>query len=145
MHCRGAGGYGFTLALESGIMLPELCEREGRKEEMLMSRRATILITVLLTAFCGTSLCSGEQGAAATRQSEADEYTRYELLAPDSASFRISYEVSAATPGATVFFNPIRKGSLPSDEAVYDAMTGEPLRFEVVSGAEVAKPARQPP
>jgi hypothetical protein len=136
MHCRGAGSYGFTLALESGIMLPELCEREGWKEEMLMSRRATILITVLLTAFCGTSLCSGEQGAAATRQSEADEYTRYELLAPDSASFKISYEVSAATPGATVFFNPIRKGSLPSDEAVYDAMTGEPLRFEVVSGAE---------
>jgi hypothetical protein len=101
-----------------------------------MRKRATILIAVLLAAFYPTARGSQEQGAAATRQSEADEYTRYELLAPDSASFKISYEVSAATPGATVFFNPIRKGSLASDEAVYDAMTGEPLRFEVVSGAE---------
>jgi hypothetical protein len=101
-----------------------------------MRKRATILIAVLLTASYATARASQEQGAAATRQSEADEYTRYELLAPDSASFKISYEVSAATPGATVFFNPIRKGSLASDEAVYDAMTGEPLRFEVVSGAE---------
>jgi len=101
-----------------------------------MRKRATILIAVLLTASYATARGSQEQGAAATRQSEADEYTRYELLAPDSASFKISYEVSAATPGATVFFNPIRKGSLASDEAVYDAMTGEPLRFEVVSGAE---------
>ena len=101
-----------------------------------MHKRATILIAVLVTASCATARGSQEQGAAPTRQSEADEYTRYELLAPDSASFKISYEVSAATPGATVFFNPIRKGSLASDEAVYDAMTGEPLRFEVVSGAE---------
>lgn len=139
MHCRGVGSYGFTLAFESGIMLRELCESEGPKEEMLMSRRATILITVLLTALYAKSLCSEEQGAAATRQTEADEYTRYELLAPDSASFKISYEVSAATPGATVFFNPIRKGSLSSDEAVYDVMTGEPLRFEVVSGAEARR------
>ena len=101
-----------------------------------MHKRATILVAVLVTASYATARGSQEQGAAATRQSEADEYTRYELLAPDSASFKISYEVSAATPGATVFFNPIRKGSLASDEAVYDAMTGEPLRFEVVSGAE---------
>lgn len=104
-----------------------------------MSKRARILITVLLTAFCAESWCSQEQGAGMTRQTEADEYTRYELLAPDSASFRISYEVSAATPGATVFYNPIRKGSVASDEAVYDAMTGEPLRFEVVSGGEARK------
>jgi len=104
-----------------------------------MSKRAAILITVLLTASYARSRCSQQQGAAVTRQSEADEYTRYELLAPDTASFKISYEVSSATPGATVFFNPIRKGSLASDEAVYDAMTGEPLRFEVVSGEEARK------
>lgn len=73
------------------------------------------------------------------KQTEADEYTRYELLAPESASFKIFYEVSAATAGAKVFFNPIRKGSVASDEAVYDAMTGEPLHFEVVSGAEARK------
>jgi len=104
-----------------------------------MSKPATLALTVLLTAFCSAPLSAQEQAAAPARQTEADEYTRYELLAPDSASFKILYEVSATTAGAKVFFNPIRKGSTASDEAVYDAMTGEPLHFEVVSGAEARK------
>ena len=82
--------------------------------------------------------------AVATRQTETDEYTRYELLAPDTASFRIRYEVTATTPGAKFFFNPIRKGSVASDEAVYDAMTGKPLQFEVVSGADARKDPLMP-
>ncbi len=32
------------------------------------------------------------------RQTQEDDYTRYELLAPDSAQFRIYYEVTATTP-----------------------------------------------
>jgi hypothetical protein len=52
-----------------------------------------------------------------------------------SARFRILYDVSATTPGARFFFNPIRKGSEASDEAVFDRMTGAPLRFEIVDGA----------
>jgi hypothetical protein len=78
------------------------------------------------------SLASAQQA----RQTEQDEYTRYELLAPDTASFAIDYEVTATTPGATLFFNPIRKGSVASNEAVYDMMTRAPLKFEQVSGAE---------
>jgi len=107
-----------------------------------MSKPATLLLATLFTFLCAGSLCSQEQAASApspAKQTEADEYTRYELLAPDTASFKISYEVSAATPGARVFFNPIRKGSVASDEAVYDSMTSEPLHFEVVSGAEARK------
>lgn len=77
--------------------------------------------------------------AATGRQAETDEYTRYELLAPETASFRIYYEVTATTAGAKVFYNPIRKGSVASDESVYDAMTGKPLVFEVVSGADARK------
>ena len=50
-------------------------------------------------------------------QTDADEYTRYELLEPESASFRIIYEVTATTPGATAYFNPIRKGSTATREA----------------------------
>src|SRR3954454_1940545 len=69
-------------------------------------------------------------------QTEQDEYTLYELLAPETASFKITYEVTATTPGAKAFFNPIRKGSVASDEAVFDMMTGEPLKFEQVSGAQ---------
>lgn len=69
-------------------------------------------------------------------QTEQDEYTQYELLAPESAAFRINYEVTATTPGATAFFNPIRKGSVATDEAVFDMMTGEALKFGQVNGAE---------
>lgn len=72
-------------------------------------------------------------------QTETDEYTRYELLAPDTASFAIHYEVTANTAGATLYYNPIRKGSVARDESVTDVMTGQPLKFEVVSGEEAAK------
>jgi hypothetical protein len=81
---------------------------------------------------------------ASTTQSETDEYTRYELLAPDSGKFRITYEVTATTAGARTFYNPIRKGSAASDEAVLDAMTGKPLHFEVISGADARKDPLMP-
>lgn len=79
--------------------------------------------------------------ATATTQTETDEYTRYELLAPGSGRFKITYDVTATTAGAKYFYNPIRKGSAASDESVLDAMTGKPLHFEVVSGAEARKDA----
>lgn len=75
---------------------------------------------------------------AAPQQSETDAYTRYELLAPDSHKFRIVYEITASTPGATAYFNPIRPGSVATDESVTDRATGKPLAFGVVSG-DVAK------
>lgn len=68
-------------------------------------------------------------------QTDADAYTRYELLAPGSGTFRIIYEVTATTPGATHYFNPIRKGSVASDESVFDRATGKPLEFEEVHAA----------
>ncbi len=67
---------------------------------------------------------------------EADEYTRYELLDPESAQFHILFEVTATEPGATFYFNPIRKGSAASGESVRDRATSQPLPFEVVSGEE---------
>lgn len=70
------------------------------------------------------------------RQTQEDDYTRYELLGPDTAQFRILYEVTATTPGATFFFNAIRRGSIATDERVTDMMTGQPLKWEVVSGAQ---------
>lgn len=63
-----------------------------------------------------------------------DEYTRYELLAPGSSQFKIIYDVTATTPGARLFFNPIRKGSEASDESVLDPATGGELRWRVVGG-----------
>jgi len=77
--------------------------------------------------------------AAVGGQTETDEYTRYELLAPETSSFKIYYEVTATTAGAKYFYNPIRKGSTASDEHVLDAMSGKPLKFEVVNGADARK------
>ncbi|MEW5914961.1 MAG: hypothetical protein AB1762_01090 [Gemmatimonadota bacterium] len=84
----------------------------------------------------GAIVILGGEAAAAQRpvQTDADHYTRYELLAPGTAKFRIIYEVTATTAGATRYFNPIRRGSVATDEYVYDRMSGEKLRFEVVSG-----------
>src|SRR5437588_7717781 len=68
-------------------------------------------------------------------QTESDAYTRYELLAPGSAKFKIIYEVTATTAGATYYFNPIRKGSIATDEHVSDRATAKPLEFDVVGCA----------
>jgi hypothetical protein len=76
-----------------------------------------------------------EQRAPEVRREE-DEYTRYELLDPDSSQFHILFEVTAITPGATAYFNPIRKGSEASGESVRDRATSQPLPFAVVSGEE---------
>ena len=73
------------------------------------------------------------------RQTQEDDYTRYELLGPDTAQFRILYEVTATTAGAPYFFNAIRKGSIATDERVADMMTGQPLKWEIVSGAQARK------
>jgi hypothetical protein len=88
---------------------------------------------VLSIAVIGAAIAPGGVAAQA-RQTSADEYTRYELLAPQSAQFKITYDVTVTTPGATKFFNPIRKGSVASDESVWDPATGRPLKATVVSG-----------
>jgi hypothetical protein len=88
-------------------------------------------------AMLGSILVVGSATIAPAQQqtqTQADDYTRYELLSPGSAKFRILYEVTATTAGATEFFNPIRKGSVASDEHVYDRYTGAPLAFDVVDG-----------
>jgi hypothetical protein len=93
-----------------------------------MRKLGAVILAVALAAGWGAS-------AQAQRQpQEADGYTRYELLAPGSARFMIIYDITAVRPGATAFFNPIRKGSVASDESVTDLATGQPLAFKVVSG-----------
>jgi hypothetical protein len=93
---------------------------------------STLGATALLVV--SASLAAQTPAADPPRQTEADAYTRYELLAPGSARFRIVYEVTATTPGARYYFNPIRKGSVASDEHVSDRATGAPLAFDVVNG-----------
>jgi len=78
-------------------------------------------------------------GKAPAGPVESDEYTRYELLSPGSSRFHILYEVTAIAPGATAFFNPIRKGSEASEERVFDRMTGKILPFRIVPGEEARR------
>jgi hypothetical protein len=71
-------------------------------------------------------------------QTSTDAYTRYELLAPDSESFRIVYDVTATTAGARFYFNPIRQGSEPAIHGVTDLASGEELAWKLVSAEEAA-------
>ena len=94
-----------------------------------MRALGVLLVTAALTVGWGADAQPSRR-----QPQEADGYTRYELLAPGSAKFRIIYDITAVRPGATAFFNPIRKGSVASDEKVTDLATGQPLKFAQVSG-----------
>jgi hypothetical protein len=72
-------------------------------------------------------------------QTQADDYTRYELLDPASHSFRIHYHVSATRPGATHYFNSIRAGSEATVHGVQDLMTGASLEWDVEPGDEARR------
>jgi len=100
-------------------------------------RRHFSLVTAIgaLAVTAPSALAQSAGRDTVPRQTDADAYTRYELMAPGSAKFRILYEVSATTPGARYYFNPIRKGSVASDERVVDRATGKALQFENVNGA----------
>jgi hypothetical protein len=99
------------------------------------SRTAGVAALFLIALFA--PLAATLARAITPEQHEADGYTRYELLAPSTHQFRISYEITATTAGATGYYNPIRPGSTASDERVTDRATGEPLAFQEV-GATVA-------
>lgn len=101
---------------------------------MRRARRFTAGIWISLAMVAASRPGAGQVPA----QTESDAYTRYELLAPGTAKFRIIYEVTANTAGAAYYFNPIRKGSVASDEHVYDRATGKPLQFDVV-GSTIAQ------
>jgi hypothetical protein len=97
-----------------------------------MERRMKLFGVLAAVAALATAFGAEAQGRR--QPQETDGYTRYELLAPGSAKFRIVYDITAIRPGATAFFNPIRKGSVASDEKVTDLATGQPLKFAQVSG-----------
>ena len=88
---------------------------------------APILLFVIAMAPAGTA-------TAAPVQTDDGAFTRYELLAPASHAFRIIYDIAATAAGATHYYNPIRTGSIASNEHVTDRATGVPLVFAEVGG-----------
>jgi hypothetical protein len=70
-------------------------------------------------------------------QTQQDEYARYELLAPDTASFTLTMDVAVTTPGATHWVTRLEsgpKGRAASGVAAIDVMTGQPLKFLLAPG-----------
>jgi hypothetical protein len=94
-----------------------------------------VLVVPIALALALGTVPAAAQPAAPPPQTQEDDYTRYELLGPDTARFRIIYEVTATRAGAPFFFNAIRRGSVATDERVVDAATGAALKWEVVNGA----------
>ena len=85
--------------------------------------------------FCSTLFCAVLFGFLSNaQQAQTDSYTQYELLAPDSQSFRIIYDVSATTAGVKYYWNTLRKGSEHTVDKVLDVYSGEELKWEIVDG-----------
>ena len=94
------------------------------------------------------ALALGSPLLAQPPQTLQDEYAVYDLLTPDSASFRTVYEVAVTTPGAMVFSDRIGNGLTAvtgSDDAVVDLMTGAPLKYHVTGSALEVHLARPVP
>ncbi len=109
-------------------------------------RETLTLSTAVLAALLASCPLRGQQTPASTTprcphlakaNPTSTPATSFSL--PRLNSFKILYEVTATTPGATHFFNPIRKGSVASDESVFDAATHAALDFEIVSGSDARK------
>ncbi len=89
-----------------------------------------ILLAALLASLCAQA---------------ADEFTLYELLAPESHQFAITYDVTATREKARIFLNPIRPGSTATKERVIERSTGKDLAFEVITGKEAKTAGLVPP
>ncbi|WP_439546053.1 hypothetical protein [Sandarakinorhabdus sp.] len=96
-----------------------------RQYANLNARYRTVIAVLALAA---------ASAQAAPRQTDEGAYTRYELLAPGTHKFRIIYDITAATADATAYYNPIRTGSIATDERVTDLATGKALAFAEVGG-----------
>jgi hypothetical protein len=105
-----------------------------------MTRRTatTLLLTLALTA----------PVLAQIPRTVQDEYAVYDLLAPETGSFRTIYDVSVTTPGATVFPDRIGNGLTTANrpgDGVVDMMSGSPLKFTVTNAAIEVQLARPVP
>lgn len=92
----------------------------------------TLVVRALALTIFAVGLTSSRIGAQSpapmAAQTQTDEYVRYDLSAPATSTFRVTYEVSATTAGATSYSDPIRPGTVVTQETVTDLMTGDALK-----------------
>lgn len=72
-------------------------------------------------------------------QTERDEELAYELLEPHDHEFRITYALSATTPGAKAYFTPVRGDTFVSEVQAEDLDSGARLDVGLVDGAAARK------
>ena len=77
--------------------------------------------------------------------SQMDEYVRYELLPPETASFKVTFEVSATTPGAREYLDRARPGSVVTGVSAVDLMTGAALQSSASASGTTITLARPVP
>lgn len=58
-----------------------------------------------------------------------EAYTQYEILAPGTEQFAITYMLESTRAGATTITNATRPGSEGTDVSVFDPRTGQPVTF----------------
>jgi hypothetical protein len=119
---------------------------------MTHPKKAAFLLTVTVVAAATAWLSAGQAapGAQADRQQfpggtnpdgslrpsrpitslfTQDAYTQYEILAPGSEQFRITFMTENNRGGATEIVNATRAGSEGTDVEVFDPRTGQPMKF----------------
>jgi hypothetical protein len=86
-------------------------------------------VALVAIALASTTTAAQQQPEASVQ----DEYAVYELLSPETASFKTTYQVAVTSAGATAFFDRMGSGLSfveSRDDSVVDVMTGSPLKVE---------------
>src|SRR4051812_35322863 len=86
-----------------------------------IARSAAALCVALMAPFASLS------PRAQTTQMQTDEYIHIDLSTPATSTFRVMYEVSATSAGATMYSDPIKTGTVVTQVVATDLMSGRPL------------------
>jgi hypothetical protein len=100
---------------------------------------------LILLAIAATPGLHAQRAAPTPVASQSDEYVRYELLAPETASFKVAFEVSVTSAGARRYVDPIRQGSAVGTVSIVDLMSGAPLAADKAAHAITVTLARPVP
>jgi len=106
--------------------------------------RRSSLVVLFAIVLAGTSP-SRRIAAQSPPQTLVDEYARFDLQAPETASFNVTYEASVTTPGARTLVDAISKGTTATNVAATDLMTGAALKTAATATAITVTLARPVP
>ena len=71
-----------------------------------------------------------------TERAHQDREILYELLDPETNAFRITHDFTETRAGRAHYFNVVRAGSHVSEPGSIDLDSGNPLKYEVMTGKQ---------